>query len=127
ERPAERGRDDRSVGLGPLRQGRVARVVDGSKERTALVVTAALRGRQGSPQHFTLLGGGGQVVDRGRVVPAHLLGRLPAGQVERVHARAVAVAGGARIREHRVRDALEVGEIRGRWIGVWVKPVRGGN
>src|ERR1019366_7644951 len=64
-------------------------------------------GGEGPAEDLGLLGGSGEVVTRREVVPTNLLGRVSAGEVERVDGRAVAIAARARRCEERLCGLLE--------------------
>lgn len=116
----------RRVRLCPLQDGLVARVLHRREERAALVVAPSLRGREGAAQELALRGRGREVLGRREVVPARLLRRAAAREVERVDERAVAVAGGARLREERADVAREAGVVRAGRVDVRVEPRRAG-
>src|SRR5207237_3279631 len=99
--------------LCPRLQRDVPVVRGGLEDDAALVVRAALRGRERPAQELALLGRLREVLLRREVVPAELLGRATACKIQRVGDRAVAVAGGAargalRLRGRRADDGLHL-------------------
>ena len=125
----EEGRVEALVGrcrvlLRPLEERLVVGVLDGREERAAFVVAPPLRRRERSAHDLGLLRSGGEVVARRKVVPADLLRRVAAGEVERVDGRPVAIATGARRREQRLRRLLERRPVSAPRVGVRVETGR---